>query len=84
MFRHRLVTMQQGWWMHNILHQRQARHAHNQSQEDPRHKHTVQQALQHLQGALLVVEVLHLPHPELGGLGLGNSLEHLEKQTDKE
>ncbi len=30
-----------------------------------------------LQGALLVVEVLHLPHPELGGLlGLSNGLEH--------
>jgi hypothetical protein len=24
-----------------------------------------------------VVEVLHLPHPQLGGLGLGNGLEHL-------
>ena len=32
--------------------------------------------LAEVQRALLVVEVLHLPHPQLGGLGLGNSLEH--------
>jgi hypothetical protein len=35
------------------------------------------QAWQNLQGALLVVEVLHLPRPKLGGLlGLGNGREH--------
>eukprot|EP00960_Hanusia_phi_P055490 762982-Hanusia_phi.AAC.3 len=32
--------------------------------------------LAEVEGALLVVEVLHLPHPELGGLGLGDGLEH--------
>jgi len=32
--------------------------------------------LAEVEGALLVVEVLHLPHPQLGGLGLGDSLEH--------
>jgi len=32
--------------------------------------------LAEVERALLVVEVLHLPHPELGGLGLGNSREH--------
>ncbi len=33
--------------------------------------------LAEVEGALLVVEVLHLPHPELSGLlGLGNGLEH--------
>jgi hypothetical protein len=35
--------------------------------------------LAEVQGALLVVEVLHLPHPELGGLlSSGNGLEHLQ------
>ena len=29
--------------------------------------------LAEVEGALLVVEVLHLPHPKLGGLGLGDS-----------
>jgi hypothetical protein len=34
----------------------------------------------HSQGALLVVEVLHLPHPQLlGGLGLSDGLEHLRR-----
>ena len=32
--------------------------------------------LAEVQRALLVVEVLHLPHPQLGSLGLGNSGEH--------
>ena len=33
--------------------------------------------LAEVERALLVVEVLHLPHPQLGGLGLSDSLEHL-------
>ena len=32
--------------------------------------------LAEVERALLVVEVLHLPHPQLGGLGLGNGSEH--------
>ena len=39
--------------------------------------------LAEVEGALLVVEVLHLPHPQLGGLGLGNSLEHLKQKSSK-
>ena len=39
---------------------------------------TFLEPLAEVKGALLVVEVLHLPHPQLGGLGLGNSLEHLQ------
>ena len=35
--------------------------------------------LAEVERALLVVEVLHLPHPQLGGLGLGNGREHSAK-----
>jgi hypothetical protein len=39
--------------------------------------------LAEVERALLVVEVLHLPHPQLGGLGLGDSLEHLRRQDSE-
>jgi len=38
--------------------------------------------LAEVEGALLVVEVLHLPHPKLGGLGLSDSREPVEKQIE--
>ena len=38
--------------------------------------------LSEVERALLVVKVLHLPHPQLGGLGLGDSLEHYLQNTD--
>jgi len=40
--------------------------------------------LAEVEGALLVVEVLHLPHPKLGGLGLGDSREHFWEEEEEE
>jgi hypothetical protein len=39
--------------------------------------------LAEVERALLVVEVLHLPHPQLGGLGLGNGREHFCKRKER-
>ena len=43
------------------------------------HQHNGLEPLAEVEGALLVVEVLHLPHPELGGLLRGG--EHYLKST---
>ncbi len=46
------------------------------------HQHNGLEPLAEVEGALLVVEVLHLPHPELGGLLRGG--EHYLKRTKNE
>ena len=46
------------------------------------HQHNGLEPLAEVEGALLVVEVLHLPHPELGGLLRGG--EHYLKSTKNE
>jgi hypothetical protein len=67
-------------YFHGLFLESRTGHKRMQGPEDGEsHQHNGLEPLAEVEGALLVVEVLHLPHPELGGLLRGG--EHYLEST---